>query len=126
MSNNLEKFGTFGAIVAAAACPICFPKLALLGALFGFGALVQYEAIFLYSAYFLIAIALAGHVISHRKNPNRIILVLVVASVSLFFLSLYVVVSEELSYLSLVGLTIATIWRSFQDIRRAKCVTTVK
>jgi len=46
MQFKLENFGSFGAIVAAAACPICFPKLALLGAFFGLGALSKYEAFF--------------------------------------------------------------------------------
>lgn len=35
----LEKASSIGAVVAAAACPVCFPKLALLGAVFGLGAL---------------------------------------------------------------------------------------
>jgi len=27
MNDKLEKFGTFGAIITAAACPVCFPKI---------------------------------------------------------------------------------------------------
>ena len=38
---KLENYGSFGAIAAAAICPICFPKLALLGAFFGLGALAN-------------------------------------------------------------------------------------
>jgi hypothetical protein len=30
---HLEKLGGVGADIAAAACPVCFPKLALIGAL---------------------------------------------------------------------------------------------
>src|SRR5216117_287385 len=44
MKIHLEKIGSLGAVIAAAACPICFPKLALLGALFGLGALGAYES----------------------------------------------------------------------------------
>jgi hypothetical protein len=35
----VEKFGSIGAIIAAAACPICFPKLALIGSAVGLGVL---------------------------------------------------------------------------------------
>jgi hypothetical protein len=28
MKTHLEKIGSFGGVIAAAACPVCFPKLA--------------------------------------------------------------------------------------------------
>ena len=74
MQSKLEKLGSFGGIVAAAACPICFPKLALIGALFGFGALAKYEVVFLYLAQILVMIALIGHVISYKRVQTRILL----------------------------------------------------
>ena len=39
MKPLLEKSGTLGAIVSAAASPVCFPKLALVGAMLGLGVL---------------------------------------------------------------------------------------
>jgi len=38
-----EKFGTVGAVLAALACPICFPKVALVGAAVGLGVFAPYE-----------------------------------------------------------------------------------
>lgn len=35
----LDKFGSFGTVAAAAARPVCFPKLAVVGAFFGLGGL---------------------------------------------------------------------------------------
>jgi hypothetical protein len=39
----VEKVGSIGAIIAALACPICFPKLALVGLAVGLGVLAPYE-----------------------------------------------------------------------------------
>lgn len=123
MRNKLENFGSVGAIVAAAACPICFPKLALLGAFFGLGALAKYEAVFFYGAHILIVIALIGHVISFKKVQNLPLLVLAVISVVLFFTSLYIFLSEILSYIALAGMVTAMIWMIIDSRRCAKCVT---
>jgi len=123
MRNKLENFGSFGAIIAAAACPICFPKLALLGAIFGFGALMKYEVAFFYGAQVLIVIALIGHIISYKKVQNRPLLALAIISAVLFFTSLYVFVSETLSYIGLAGLVAATIWMIIESRRCVECVT---
>lgn len=122
MSFKLENYGSFGAIVAAAACPICFPKLALLGAFFGLGALAKFETFFFYSAHILIVLALIGHVISYQKVPNRILLGLAIISAALFFIALYVFVSEILAYISLAGLAAATIWMIVERRRCDRCV----
>jgi hypothetical protein len=55
MKAYLERIGSFGRIIAAAACPVCFPKLALIGALFGLGALGAYESQLFVAAQVLIA-----------------------------------------------------------------------
>ncbi len=125
MRNKLEQFGSFGAIVAAAACPICFPKLALIGALVGLGTLAKYEVVFFYGAHILIVIALIGHVISYKKVQNRILLALAIVSAILFFVSLYIFVSEILSYMALTGLVIATIWMIAESRRYIRCVALV-
>ena len=57
MKVHLEKFGSIGAIVAAAACPVCFPKLALLGAILGLGGLGAYEWQLFIVAQVLVALA---------------------------------------------------------------------
>ena len=123
MKNKLEKFGSFGAIVAAAACPICFPKLALLGALFGLGALAPFETAFFFGAQILVVLAVIGHAISYKKHQNWKLLSLAVISAALFFISLYVYVSEIISYLAFAGLIIATIWLIYENRRCTTCVS---
>jgi mercuric ion transport protein len=122
MQNKLGNFGSFGAVVAAAACPFCFPKLALLGALFGLGTLVKYEVLFFYAAHILIVIALIGHIIAYQKLQNRGLLALAVFSAIIFFVSLYIFVSENLSYLALTGLVTATIWMIIESRRHVSCI----
>lgn len=124
MQNRLEKFGSFGAIIAAMACPICFPKLALVGALIGMGALAPYETAFFFGAQILVVLAVVGHAISYKKHQNVKLLSLVIASAILLFVSLYAYVSEVLSYLAFGGLIIATVILIFENRRYARCVTT--
>ena len=120
----MEKFGTFGAIIAAAACPVCFPKLALLGALFGFAALAKYELIFFYGAQFLVILAVAGHVMTYKTSRNRKILSLALVSAVLLFISLYVASCEILSYVAFSGLVVATLWQVYESRRCSECLTT--
>ena len=117
-----ENYGSFGAIVAAAACPICFPKLALIGAFLGLGALAKYETFFFYGAHVLILIALVGHLITYKKIQNRTLLALAIISASLFFVSLYLIVSEMLAYIALTGLVAASIWMIVESRRYSSCV----
>ena len=126
IKEKLEKFGSFGAIIAAAACPVCFPKLALLGALFGFGALAKYEVIFYYGAQFLVLLAVAGHVMSYKTSGNKIILSLAVGSTVLLFVSLYVAGSELLSYIAFAGLVVATLWQVYENRKCANCLATAE
>ena len=125
MRSKMEKFGSFGAIVAAAACPICFPKLALIGALFGFGVLIKYEVVFFYMAQLMIIFALVGHIISYKRLRNLTLLILAFISAMLFFGSLYVFTSEILSYLALTGMIAAMAWMMIEDRRCTNSVASV-
>jgi mercuric ion transport protein len=125
MHSKLEKFGSFGAIAAAAACPICFPKLALIGALFGFGVLAKYEVVFFYMAQVLIIFALVGHIISYKRLQNLALLIVAFISAILFFGSLYVFTSEILSYFALTGMIAAMTWMMIEDRRCTNSVASV-
>lgn len=121
MKNKLGRFGSFGSILAAAACPVCFPKLALLGALFGFGALAQYEVIFFYALQVLVAAMWVSHVIAFKRGGDVRLLVLVSISALLFFVSLYLLGSEFLSYAALAGLMASSVWLMFERRRVGDC-----
>lgn len=109
MRARLQKLGSIGAVLAAAACPVCFPKLALVGAFFGLGALSAYETAFFFLAQGLVVLALGGSILSSRSHRHRAPLILACASALLFFASLYILPSEWLAYASLAGLIGASI-----------------
>jgi hypothetical protein len=60
MTKHLDKLGSTGAVIAAAACPICFPKLALLGGLIGLSAISAYEAQLFIAAQLLVVVAVTA------------------------------------------------------------------
>lgn len=117
MKLEIQKLGSPGAIIAAAACPVCFPKLALAGALVGLGALARYEVYFFIATQILVLVALGGVLWTHRAMPDRRISLLAISSVVLLFASLYVIVNEYLSYLAFAGLLAAIIWQSIASRR---------
>src|SRR3989441_12314977 len=80
MKTHLEKIGGLGAVIAAAACPICFPKLALIGAIFGLGALGAYESQLFIAAQILIAVAVLGHALAYLQHRKAWLLGLAILS----------------------------------------------
>ena len=108
MSTHLDKLGSVGAAIAAAACPVCFPKLALLGAVFGLAGLGVYEAQLFIAAQALVALAVLGHALSFRRNRKKWLLALALLGGAAFFSGLYVLPSEPLSYAGLLALLLAS------------------
>ena len=121
MKDSAGKFGSLGAVLAAIFCPICFPKLALLGVFFGLGALAKYEIVFFYAAQAFVLLMLVANIISYKRYKNKTLLLLVLVSVLMFFISLYVFVSEILSYVALTGLVVASVWSVFESRRCSSC-----
>jgi hypothetical protein len=110
MAKHLDKFGSFGAVVAAAACPICFPKLALVGALFGFGAFSAYEAQLFIAAQALVVVALAGQGLAYRRHRSAWLLGSALLSGAAVFAGLYLFGSEWLAYAGFAGLIAASMF----------------
>jgi hypothetical protein len=110
-----------GAVLAAIFCPICFPKLALLGVFFGLGALAKYEIVFFYASQAFVLMMLIATIMSYQRYKNKALLLVVIVSVLLFFISLYVFVSEILSYVALTGLVMASVWTVFESRRCSSC-----
>ena len=105
MKPHLDKFGSIGAVIAAAACPICFPKLALLGALFGLGGLAAYESQLIIAAQALVVLAAAGHLVAQR---SRWLPGLALLGAITFFAGLYLAGSEFVAYIGLSVLVVAS------------------
>lgn len=120
---RLDRIGSFGAVIAAAACPICFPKLALIGGLLGLGAFSAYEYQFLIATQVLVALAAGGHVLSYRRHRNRWMLASALAGAAAVFGGLYVAGSELLVYAGLAALVAASTAELWKRLRHAAART---
>jgi mercuric ion transport protein len=118
MADHLEKLGSIGAVVAAAACPICFPKLAVVGTLFGLGAFSAYEAQLFIAAQALVLVAAAGHLLAYRQHCNARLLTSALLSAVFVFVGLYWVPTEWLVYVGFGGLVAASTVDLWARIRR--------
>ncbi len=119
MKTHLEKIGSFGGLIAAAACPVCFPKLALIGALFGLGALGAYESQLFVAAQVLIAVTVLGHALAYLQHRKGWLLGLAILSGVAVFGGLYLLRSEAVIYAGFAGLvaTSATdYWARFRGV----------
>lgn len=117
MRAYLDKLGSIGAVVAAAACPICFPKLALIGAFFGLGAFSAYEYQLLIAAQVLVVVAVLGHGLAYRRHRRGWLLGTALVSGAAVFSGFYVVGSEMLIYAGfagVVGASAADLWKQLR------------
>jgi MerC mercury resistance protein len=121
MKTYLEKIGGIGSIIAAAACPVCFPKLALIGALFGLGALGAYESTLFAAAQILVGIAVLGHALAYLRHRRLWLLALGTGSGAAVFAGLYLLRSEAVVYAGFAGLLVASA-TDFWSRRAAKRV----
>ncbi len=117
----LERAGTFGALVAAAACPVCFPKFALLGAGLGLGVFAPYEGALIVVVLILAGAAWAGHVATYRRHGKRVLLALATAATALLYVGYFVAGSSLLMQGALVALAGASVWLGFELRRCARC-----
>lgn len=117
----VEKFGTVGAAVAALACPVCFPKLALIGAALGLGIFAPYERYIALAVQALFVIALLGQGLAYRSHRNKWLLALAFVTTALMFIAYYVIPSSILLQISLLGLIVASVWQAVEARRCAKC-----
>jgi mercuric ion transport protein len=120
MKGWLEKSSGIGAVVAAAACPGCFPKLALIGALFGLGALSAYESQLFIAAQALVAIALVGHAFAYRRHRNPWLLCAAAASAAAVFAGLYLFGSEPVVYIGFAGLIATSATQFWNRLNRRR------
>ncbi len=116
MKDWSQRLGAVGSVVAAAACPVCFPKLALLGALFGLGGFAAYEYQIFIAAQALVAVAVLGHVLAYVRRRNMRRMAVALASGAAVFAGLYLVGSEWIVYIGFAGLIVASVF----ELRRRR------
>jgi len=121
---SFEKFGSFGAVLAALACPICFPKLALVGAALGLSVLAPYEGYVAVAVQALFVVAFVGQWLTFQRHRNRWLLSLSGIATLLLFVGYYVFPSAVLLQMALLGLAAASVWLVVELRRCARCATT--
>ena len=109
MRAYLDKIGSIGSVITAAACPGCFPQLAALGTVFGLGALGSYEGQIFLATKILVALAILGHLLAYAAHRSVWLLVLGAGGGVLFFLGLYVLSSQSVVYLGFAAMLGASI-----------------
>lgn len=120
-ASRLEKAGTVGALIAAAACPVCFPKLALIGAAFGFGALAPYEGYTLIAVLILVAVAWLAQVAAFRRHRNRALLALATVATATLYAGFFVAGSTLLMQAGLIALLVTSVWLVIELRRCTSC-----
>ena len=116
----IEKAGSIGAIIGALACPICFPKFAIVGAAVGLGVLAPFEGYVAKGVQALYLLAFIGQLVAFRQHENRWLLGLSLLTTLLLFSGYYVVPSSLLLQLSLCGLMISSVWLVVEQRRCAE------
>ena len=125
MKLPLEKLGTIGALLAAIVCPICFPKLALIGAALGLGALAPFEGWFAAAAQVFLVLAVMGHLVAYRRHRSPWVPLLAGVGAALVLGALWVKYNEALVYLGLLAVVAATVWSVFALRKCSTCSVAV-
>ena len=120
MKHLLDKGGAFGAFIAAAAAPCCFPLLAPLGFALGFGALLPWAEYALYGVAVCTVLAMVGSVVAFRSHRHLGWLLLGIGSGLLELPALAFPWPPSLAYAGLLGLEVAAVVNHVL-VRRASC-----
>src|SRR5882724_353662 len=85
----LDRIGSLGALLAAVACPACFPLFAAVGAALGFGALARFEGFIFYLLQAFAVISLIGLAVAYRQHRRLAPLLLGAVSVAALGFAFY-------------------------------------
>ena len=116
----VEKLGSIGSLLAAAACPACFPLLAVVGATVGLGVLRPFEGVVFLVFRVLVGIAFIGNILTYFNHRQILPLILGVLSPLLIFFTFYVYWNTFVLYAGLFGLLITSVLNS---VANRKCKT---
>ena len=117
----IEKIGSVGALIAAAACPACFPMLAIVGSAPGLGVLQPFEGPIFFVFRILVLVALVGNVISFARHRRFLPLIVGVVSPLLIFFTLYVQFNQLFLYSGPIGLGAASVLNFIANRQCARC-----
>jgi hypothetical protein len=120
--NILDKIGSIGSVIAAAAAPCCFPLFGLFGSIVGLGFLAAYEDYMLWVMQGLVLLALVGSLIAYRRHRKVAPLILAIISTSAIIYGINSNLDTYFIYGGMVGLLIVSVWNSIESKRcETKC-----
>jgi mercuric ion transport protein len=120
-SGVVEKTATVGALLTAAACPACFPMLAVVGTALGLGIFRAFEGWVFIVFQTLVVLALVGTVLSFLRHRRLIPLIVGLSGPLLIFLALYFGFNQFLLYLGLFGLIAASVLNFLANRQCTRC-----
>ena len=118
---TLDKIGSVGAVLAAAAAPCCFPLLAALGTVLGLSVLQPFVGYMAYVMQALVLLSLAGNYFAWRRHKKWMPLAVSGIGTVLVFLGFYSSLPAELVYVGLGALVMAAILNVFAARSGAAC-----
>lgn len=105
----LDKLGSVGALIAAIACPACFPIFAAVSSVLGLSFLIPYEGLTMWALQLLVLVALAGNIIAYLTHFKLWLLCLGVLFPGLVFYAFYISFAYSTVYVALFGLMVVAI-----------------
>ena len=124
--NLIDKIGSLCSLAAAAACPVCFPMLAVVGSALGLGVLHPFEGKVFLVFQLLVIVALLGSVTAYFNHRKILPLLIGVISPCLVFFALYIHFHPVIIYSGLSGLAVASVMNMIARRRCRKCSLGVK
>jgi mercuric ion transport protein len=122
----IDKIGSVGSLLAAAACPVCFPMWAVVGSAVGLGVLSRFEGKVFLVFQSLVAVAVLGSVIAYFNHRKMLPLLARIISPALIFFGLYVFFHPVIVYSGLFGLAAGSVMNFIANHHCKKCALKVK
>lgn len=119
ITRNLDKIGFFGAVLAAAMAPCCFPLLGVIGTALGLGAMERFAPQLQYAVQILVVVAWVGAFVAYREH--RLFPPLALASIGtvLCFVHYHLYFSEPLIYAAFAALITSGIWNTILRMKKS-------
>ena len=123
MSGILEKVGSVGTFITAAACPVCWPLFASIGATLGLGVLAPFEGIMMTIVFpAFVIISIVGTILSFINHRTYLPLAVSLVSAALILYGFYGGWNLILMYIGIFGLLAGSVLGFFAN-KKCKVLT---
>lgn len=118
----LDKAGSFGALLSAMACPVCFPLFSVLGSILGVGVLFPFEEkTIVYIFMFFVVVALIGNLISYFHHRKLLPLLIGVSGTLSVFYGIFFSYNKLFLYAGVIALLTAAVLNYVESRWCDKC-----